>query len=176
MSGSVSKRLFSNEWYILLCKPNQNHIASRHLARLSVDVFMPYHMATIRQNGHFRLQRRPLFAGYAFVGAQSKSMPWRRIRTTPGVSQVIGSATTGPSQVPSEIIAGLVQRCDEHGGLKTEPDLAVGDEIKIMSGPFAEFVSTIEHIDDDQRIHALLNLLGAQRRVSVDPRHVTRLG
>jgi len=176
MLDSAPERLFSTDWYILLCKPNQNHIAARHLTRLPVEVFMPYHMATIRQNRHFRRQRRPLFAGYIFIGADTERMPWRRIRTTPGVSQVIGSGSTGPSKVPSEIIAGLVQRCDEHGMLQAEADLAIGDQIKITSGPFAEFVSTVEHIDGDQRIHALLDLLGAKRRVAVDSCHVTRLG
>ena len=164
------------DWHVLLCKPNQNHIAARHLKRMPVDVFMPYHTANVRQGGRFRLQRRPLFAGYVFVGGARNRIPWRRIRTTPGVSQVIGLDARGPAQVPCDIIAGLVHRCDEEGMLQTEPDLTVGDRIKIMSGPFAEFVSRVEHIDADQRVHALLELLGAERRVAVDPRHIARLG
>jgi transcriptional antiterminator RfaH len=170
------ERLRDSAWYILLCKPNQNHIAARHLKRMPVDVFMPYHMTSVRQAGHFRLQRRPLFAGYVFVGGELQNIPWRRIRATPGVSQVIGSDTRGPAQVPCDVIEGLVYRCDDEGTLQAEPDLSVGDRIKIMSGPFAEFVTRVEHIDAEQRVYALLDLLGAERRVAVDPRHITRLG
>lgn len=168
--------LRERDWHILLCKPNQNHIAARHLKRMPVDVFMPYHMINVRQGGHFRLKRQPLFAGYVFVGGAPKQLPWRRIRATPGVSQVIGLDARGPAQVPCDVIEGLVHRCDEEGMLQTEPDLSVGDKIKIKSGPFAEFISKVEHIDADQRVHALLDLLGAERRVAVDPRHITRLG
>ncbi|NHM20241.1 transcription termination/antitermination protein NusG [Tritonibacter mobilis] len=169
-------QLYARNWYVLLCKPNQNHIASRHLAKMPVDIFMPHHMADIRKGGRYRRQRKPLFAGYVFVGGEPQRIPWQRIRTTPGVSRVIGSGARGPAQVPCDVIEGLVHRCDEQGMLQTEPDLSVGDKIKFMSGPFAEFVSTIEHIDADQRVHALLNLMGAQRRVAVDPSQITRLG
>lgn len=168
-------QLRARAWYILLCKPNQNHIVARHLKQMPVDVFMPYHMANVREAGRFSLQRKPLFGGYVFIGGAPNHIPWRRIRATPGVSQVIGLDARGPAQVPCDVIAGLVHRCDEEGMLKTEPILMVGDRNKIMSGPFAEFISKVEHIDADQRVHALLDLLGAERRVAVDPRHVTRL-
>ena len=137
---------------------------------------MPHHATNVRQGGRFRLQRRPLFAGYVFVGGERQNIPWRRIRTTPGVSQVIGLDSRGPAQVPGDVIEGLVRRCDGEGMLQKEPDLSVGDRIKIMSGPFAEFVSSVEHIDEHQRVYALLELLGADRRVAVDPRHIARLG
>lgn len=172
----ISDEVYAFDWYILLCKPNQNHIAARHLTPLPLNIFMPYHMASVRQGGRFLVKRRPLFAGYIFIGGEPDCVPWRRIRTTPGVSQVIGSSARGPSKVPGHVVAGLLHRCDAQGLLQSESDLAAGDKIKIISGPFAEFVSTIEHIDSDERIHALLNLLGAQRRIEVDTRHVTRLG
>ncbi|RFP88232.1 transcriptional activator RfaH [Rhodobacteraceae bacterium 63075] len=163
------------DWYILLCKPNQNQIAERHLARMPVEIFMPYHMVSVRVGGQFRLQRRPLFAGYFFVGGKACDMPWRRIRTTPGISQVLGSVTHGPSKVPREVVEGLVHRCDADGMLVSYQDLSVGDRIKIKSGPFAEFVSRVEKIGEDARIHALLDFMGAQRRVAVDAGHVTKL-
>lgn len=163
------------DWYILLCKPNQNHIVERHLSRMPVEIFMPYHMVSVRVRGHFRLRRRPLFAGYFFVGGEACNMPWRRIRTTPGISQVLGSGTHGPSKVPREVVEGLVHRCDANGMLVSDQDLSVGDRIKIKSGPFADFVSSVEKIGEDARIHALLDFMGAQRRIAVDARHVTKL-
>lgn len=165
----------SPDWYILLCKPNRNSIAERHLSRMPIDVFMPYHMISVRAGGKFRMRKRPLFAGYIFVGGGALSMPWRRIRTTPGISQVLGSGSKGPSKVPRELVESLIDRCDESGLLQSVEDVSVGDRIKIKSGPFAEFVSTVEKIGDDERVHALLNLLGAQRRVALNAQDVTKL-
>lgn len=174
MLSLSSDQFTTADWHLLLCKPNQNHIAFKHLSRLGLDLFMPQHMTERRWRGRMRTEQRPVFAGYIFFSTGAAQAAWTPVRTTPGVSQIIGFGTNGPARVPNEIIAGLMQRCDASGRLQPDRDFAVGDRVRITSGPFAEFVSLIEKIDADQRIHVLLELLGGHTQVALDPIRIIR--
>lgn len=174
MTSFDSNPRINVDWHLLLCKPNQNQIAFKHLARAGLDLFMPQHMVERRWRGQLRTEQRPIFKGYLFFSARATVLPWPQIRNTPGVSQIVGFGQNGPSRVPTEIVEGLRQRCDGSGLLQPESDLAAGDTILITSGPFTDFVSKIEQIEDDKRVHVLLELLGAHTRVVLDRQRVVR--
>lgn len=162
-------------WHIVLCKPNRNHIAFRNLQRLGFDLFMPRHQVQRRWRGRTLSELRPVFAGYMFLGTGRVGTRWDLIRTTPGVAKLIGFGAEGPAMVPGEFVAGLMHRCDAEGLLQPDPHLTVGDRVRIVSGPFADFVTTIDRIDAEKRIHVLLNLLGGKTKISLDCGMVTRI-
>jgi transcriptional antiterminator RfaH len=45
--------------------------------------------------------------------------------------------------------------------------LQPGDAVRLASGPFAEFVATVEKISPDQRVWVLLDLMGRTARMAV---------
>lgn len=53
-------------------------------------------------------------------------------------------------------------------------DFAVGDKIRILSGPFAEFVTRIDRIDPERRLTVLLDLLGGPTKVVLPAEGVIR--
>ncbi|WP_170139744.1 transcription termination/antitermination protein NusG [Cereibacter changlensis] len=169
-------RLVKNEdfvtmrWHLVLCKPNQHHIARRCLSRLACEVFLPQLHAERRWRGRILKELRPVFPGYLFVGIDPARPLWQPVRTAQGVSRIIGFGEQGPAVVPAEIVAGLMARCDVDGVLHpVREELSVGDKIKIISGPFANFVTSIDKIDADRRLHVLLDLLGHPTKVLLDP-------
>lgn len=169
-------RLLRNEdlvtmrWHLVLCKPNQHHIACRCLARLSCEVFLPQQLAERRWRGRVLKELRPVFPGYLFVGIDPARPLWQSMRTARGVSRIIGFGEQGPAVVPAEIVSGLMARCDGDGVLQpAREELLVGDKIKIISGPFANFVTSIDKIDANRRLHVLLDLLGHPTRIQLNP-------
>ena len=54
--------------------------------------------------------------------------------------------------VSTHIIERLQQRCDECGVFRSLDDIESGDRVKIERGPFAEFICSVEDIQDDQRV------------------------
>lgn len=157
-------------WHLVLCKPNQHHIAERELSRLGCEVFLPRQTSQRRWRGRVFQDLRPVFPGYVFVGLDPGSPIWQPIRTARGVSRIIGFGDQGPATVPAEVVAGLMARCDVDGVLHpVQEDFAVGDRIRIISGPFAEFVTQVDTIAPDRRLHVLLELLGRPTRVVLDP-------
>ena len=49
---------------------------------------------------------------------------------------------------------------------------APGDELQVMSGPFAEYVATIEKTDAENRIWLLMEFMGQKTRMAVRPGQV----
>ena len=163
------------QWHLLLCKPNQNHIAFRNLKRLGFDLFMPRHLVERRLKGRVLRELRPVFGGYLFLNMKPSEPRWYDAKTASGVSKIIGHGVGGPSVVPADIISGLIQRCDPDGLLQdTVNNFSEGDKVRIIDGPFANFITSIEKIDPDRRIHVLLELMGRPTRVLVDPTMVDR--
>ncbi|OOY27873.1 hypothetical protein BMI90_11830 [Thioclava sp. L04-15] len=49
-----------------------------------------------------------------------------------------------------------------------------GDEVRVSSGPFVDFIATIDSIDPVRRLWLLINIIGAASRVSVPDRRCVR--
>ena len=58
-------------------------------------------------------------------------------------------------------------RCDTAGKLLPPKLLKPGDQVRMISGPFANFVATIENIAPDRRVWVLMEIMGGQTRVAV---------
>ena len=127
---------------------------------------MPVEEGTARRNGRFVTSVRPLFPGYIFVSIQLAEGQWRSINSTYGVTKLVGFGGA-PVPVPLDIVSQLMLRCDAEGKLLPPRLLKPGDEVRVTSGPFAEFVATVEAIALDRRVWVLMELMGAPTRVAV---------
>ncbi|MFC2970443.1 transcription termination/antitermination protein NusG [Acidimangrovimonas pyrenivorans] len=155
-------------WYLVQVKPNSVRIAERNLRRQGFRVFAPTHEETRRTRGRFVTALRPLFPGYLFVAFAPSGGGWRAINSTYGVSRLVGFGAQ-PAAVPSAIISQLMRRCGDDGKLLSPPVVRPGDQVHLSSGPFADFVATVEQMAPDQRVWVLLDLMGREQRVAVRP-------
>lgn len=159
-------------WSLVQLKPNGLAAARRNLERQGFQTFMPQVRTTQRISNSFRETFSPLFPGYLFTEINWSSSPWRRIDSTLGVARIVRFGDRKPAAVSLELIQGLRARCDGTGILGPMDNLSAGDRVRILRGPFANFVSTIEDIGADRRIWVLMDLLGRKARVSLDPSDV----
>ena len=97
-----------------------------------------------------------------------ESGSWRQINSTIGVSKLI-SFGDQPSQIPLDLISGLMARCSSGGKLLSSNQLNKGDAVKLLTGPFENYIAKVETIDADQRVWVLMELMGRVTRISVDP-------
>ena len=154
-------------WFIVQFKPQAHRLAVRNLDRQGFTTFLPLHDVTRTERGHFVTRARPLFPGYLFLMADDRPEAPRLVSSTLGVNRLVTMADR-PAQVPDEVIEALRRRCDMDGRLTEAPVLEKGDQIQLLTGPFADFVGTVERIDADKRVWVLLDLLGRTTRVALD--------
>jgi transcriptional antiterminator RfaH len=98
-----------------------------------------------------------------FVSFELDTTPWRKINSTVGVTRLV-SFNDQLEALPTDLIAGLMARCDTQGKVLPADQFAPGDEVQVISGPFADYISTIEKFDADNRIWLLMEFMGQKRR------------
>jgi len=153
-------------WFLAQIKPNCYKIAERNLRRQRFKTFLPLHEEVKRNSGKFITRLRPLFTGYIFVAFDPSKDGWRAINSTYGIVRLV-SFGDDPKPVPLELVSRLMARCDNNGKFLPLHSHKNGDNVKISSGPFAEFVATVETINSSQRVWVLLDLMGRTIRVAV---------
>jgi transcriptional antiterminator RfaH len=154
-------------WYIVQFKPNSPKIAVRNLQRQGFETFLPMHEATRRTAVKFETVIRPLFAGYMFVACDPELVPWPQINSTYGKSRML-SFSEGPKPMPEALIAGLRARCDNVDKVMPLENFEAGQSVEMHSGPFANFIATVEQMASDARVWVLLDFMGKATRVQVD--------
>mgnify|MGYP001948556284 CR=1 FL=1 len=153
-------------WFLAHLKPNCGHIAERNLKLQGFRTFLPTEDGTKRVRGKFITAPRPLFSGYIFVGFDPAAGHWRTINSTNGITRLV-SFGKEPAPVPLDIVSQLMLRCDASGKLLPPKLLKPGDQVRLTSGPFADFVGTIETIAPERRVWVLMEVMGGETRVAV---------
>lgn len=165
----------SEGWFVAQLRPNGLQLAQSHLARQGYRTFAPWRQETVRRAGRLVARRTPLFPGYVFVQFDAGAPGWGAIDSTRGVARLIRSGSQRPAGMPPPLMAGLLARCDGDDHLQLEPELARGDQVRIVSGPFASLVATIEDMTRDDRLRLLADLMGRATAVTVPASAVERI-
>ena len=158
-------------WYLAQIKPNSHRIAVRNLNRQGFKTFLPMYEVTRRKGLRFTTDVTPLFPGYIFVSIDGQSAPWRKINNTMGISRLV-SFSGAPTPIPVELISSLMRRYDKEGKVLYQTPFSPGDSVEVLSGPFANFVATVEEIDAGQRISVLMDFMGQRARLHLKPDQV----
>ena len=94
-----------------------------------------------------------------FITFNKTDTEWHKINNTYGVSRLVTFNSVLKS-IPTTFIDNLIMRYDLSGKLLPVKKLKKGDQVKILNGPFTNFVATIETYETDQRIWILMDLMG----------------
>lgn len=156
-------------WCAVQIKRTAFRVAEAGLVRQGYPVFSPKIEQVRRRFGRTGAEQKLLFPGYIFVAVDEARANWRAISHTPGVSRIVTRSSNRPAFVPAPFLRDLMARCDESGCLSDGGGFKAGDQVSVVSGPFAGIVSKIEQIDEDQRIWILLDILGGSRAVAIEP-------
>ncbi len=122
------------------------------------------------KEGVTKEKTKKLFPGYVLVEMIMTDEAWFVVRNTPGVTGFIGSSGKGAKPTPLQPYE--VDKILNNMGmsrLEVSTDLAVGELVKVTSGPFAGMEGKIESLDlPNQVLTVLLDLFGQETSVEVE--------
>jgi transcriptional antiterminator RfaH len=154
------------EWFCVRSKPKSEHIAARHIEEAGIEVFLPrirFQKLTRRGKVWFT---EALFPGYLFSRFNWASS-FRSVCGTNGVTTIVHFGENWP-RIPAEAIEELRRLFGTESLRELQPELNVGDEVKIASGPFQGLVAVVNKVlPAPERIRVLLDFLGRQTSVEV---------
>lgn len=128
-----------------------------------VDVTVPTEEYVEMKNDQKKVKTRKLFPGYVMVKMNITNKSWYIIRNTQGVTGFVG-----PDRKPVPLTNAEVRKfgvTDEK--VVIDLDVAIGDDVNIIAGPFKDFVGKVTEIDKEkQTIKAFVDIFG--RDTSID--------
>ena len=154
----------SKAWFVLKYKPNLHVRAAKNLNNQGFETFLPLHDTTSRIMSRFKTTSKPLFPGYMFINFDRTEAKWHKINYTYGVSRLI-TFNSNLKSIPTTFVENLMKRYDSSGKLIPIEKLKKGDQVTVLTGPFANFIATVEKYEGDQRIWILMDLMGREAKV-----------
>jgi transcriptional antiterminator RfaH len=169
-----SLALEENErWYLVHTLPHGERRARLHLGAQGFRTHFPTIEKTIRHARQLRTVRAPLFPRYIFLILDLGRDRWLSVQSTFGVSSLY-TCNDRPVPVPEGIVETLIENTDEANLALFSSGLTTGQSVRILSGPFANFVGKLERLDAAGRVRVLLEMMGtavpvALRRSAICP-------
>lgn len=121
------------------------------------NILIPEHVETEIKDGKKINKTKNMFPGYVLVEMIMTDEAWFVVRNTSGVTGFIGSSGGGAKPFPLQ--KHEVDPILKAMGIKTalvEVSYGVGDEVKVLSGPFAGKEGKVESIDFEKEIATVL--------------------
>jgi transcriptional antiterminator RfaH len=161
-------------WYAVYTQPRHEERGRDHLARQGFEVFLPRFLKRRSHARRVTMVPMPLFPRYLFVSFDMADATWRVIRSTRGVIDLVRNGLE-PLQVPQRVVDEIQRRQDADGFvvLANHLDLKRGMKIRVDTGAFAATEAIFEARRDDERVIALMTLLGREVVINVPARAVT---
>jgi transcription termination/antitermination protein NusG len=163
-------------WYVIhtysgyenKVKTNLEHrVTSMDMADKIFRVVVPTEEEVEIKNGQRRTVQRKIFPGYVLVEMVLEDDSWYVVRNTPGVTSFVGSGTT-PTPLPEQEVQAILRQMREE-----KPQVRItyqkGNRVKIIDGPFAEFLGTIDEVNAEKnKLRVLVSMFGRETPVELD--------
>lgn len=171
------------KWYVIHVQtgyePRVKHALDQRVKSLGVEdkifeVVIPMREVIIVKKGKKSKVNEKVFPGYVLVKMILDDDSWLVVRTTEGVTGFVGAGLkpTPISEKEVQAIMKFVQQ--EQPKFKTK--FSVGEAVKITEGPFADFLGTIEAIDEQRgKLRVLVSIFDRETPVELDFLQVAKL-
>jgi transcriptional antiterminator NusG len=119
------------------------------------------------RNGQKRTSRKRVFPGYVLVQMILDDESWYAVRNTPGVTGFVGPGSR-PLPLSEEEVSTILQRMEaEQPRIKV--NFRVGETVRIIEGPFADFMAVVDELFPEQgKVKLLVSFFGRETPVEMD--------
>ncbi len=172
----------NTEWYVIhsysgyenkVEKNLLHRIASMGMQDKIFQVVVPTEEEVELRDGQRRIIERRVFPGYILVEMVLDEDSWYVVRNTPGVTGFVGSGNK-PTPLRQEEVDKILKRMDAEAP-KIKVSFKVGQKVRIVEGPFEDFMGTVDEIDFDRtRVRVLVNFFGRETPIELDFLQVER--
>ncbi len=137
-------------------------------------VEVPQKTVTQIKGGKKQEKEEKIFPGYVLVEMIMDEDSWYVVRHTAGVTKFVGSAKR-PIPARDSEIKKIINRSTSQSQ-KIELDVKAGDKVRIVSGPFADFIADIiEVYPDKSKLRANVSIFGRETPVELEYKQINKL-
>ena len=149
------------------------------LDRLVESVEVPTEKVTEVRRGKKITSDRKFFPGYVLAKLEMNDDVYHLVKNTPKVTGFLGSSGK-PQPISEAEAARILNTKDEAAAAapkqKVKVDFEIGDQVKVLDGPFASFNGLVEELDFDRsRVKVSVSIFGRATPVELEFEQVERV-
>jgi transcription termination/antitermination protein NusG len=158
-----------------------NRIRSMHVEERIFEVVIPMEDVIEFKGGQRRVVQKKVFPGYLLVRMNLDDDSWYVVRNTPGVTGFVGPSGAKPTPLGRKEVEDILGVAKTEGTVaekKVRPrvEFEEGEQVRVVTGPFADFNGAISEIDVDRsKLKVLVNIFGRETPVELEFGQVAKL-
>jgi len=152
----------------------RQRVESMGLEDQVLEILIPTQEKFEVRSGQKQKVKEKIFPGYLLVKMVLNDNSWLTVRTTNGITGFIGVGDKPTPLEESEVK--VIQDFIKLAAPKFKAKFSVGEAVKIVDGPFADFLGTIESIDEEKgKVKVLVSIFGRETPVELDFLQVSKI-
>ena len=154
----------------------ESRIQSMNMEDRIYDVIIPTEDAVEIKGGKKQNVKRKVFPGYVLVRMDLDDDSWYVVRNTPAVTGFVGPPGAKPVPLSMTEVESILREPEEGEEAAPSVEYEEGENIRVTSGPFADFTGTISEINADQsKLKVLVSIFGRETPVELGFDQVAKL-
>lgn len=138
------------------------------------EVIIPMREIVVVKKGKKSKANEKVFPGYVLVKMELNDDSWLVVRTTEGVTGFVGAGLK-PTPISDKEVDAIMKFVKQEQP-KFKAKFSVGEAVKITEGPFADFLGTIEAIDEEGgKVRVLVSIFDRETPVELDFLQIAKL-
>ncbi|HKZ28610.1 MAG TPA: transcription termination/antitermination protein NusG [Acidimicrobiia bacterium] len=167
------------DWYVIhsysgyenKVKANlETRTRSMHMEDRIFEVAIPMEDVVEFKGGKKVTTPKKVFPGYILVRMYLDDDSWYAVRNTPGVTGFVGSGIKPTPLARREVerFLGVQEEEEKKKAPRFKPAWEIGENVRVVAGPFADFNGVIEAMNvDQQKVTVLVNIFGRDTPVEL---------
>lgn len=181
--SSLSSSPKKGKWYVVhtysghenkVAQALKQRIETMNLADKIFEIVIPMRNIVVVRHGKKEETKEKIFPGYLLVRMELTDDSWLSVRTTPGVTGFVGAGNK-PTPIPEKEVEAIL-KFSQLEAPKFKTKFSRGQAVKIVDGPFADFLGTVESIDEEKgKVKVLVSIFGRETPVELDFLQISKL-
>lgn len=173
----------AGRWYVVhTYSGHENKVAANLKQRIETqklthkifEIVVPTRNIVKVSHGKKEEIKEKIFPGYILVKMVLDDDSWLAVRTTQGVTAFVGAGNKPTPISDREVDA--IRKFMAMEAPKYKASFSVSEAVKIVDGPFADFLGSIESIDEEKgKVKVLVSIFGRETPVELDFLQIAKL-
>jgi len=168
----------AKHWYIVHAYSNfekkvaeqiQEQAKAQGLEDMFEQILVPTEEVVEVRRGQKYNSERKFFPGYVLVKMELNDETWHLVKNTGKVTGFLGSGNK-PTPVSQAEVDRILNQVQE-GVERPRPSIQfeIGEQVRVMDGPFASFSGSVEEVDEDRsRLKVAVSIFGRATPVELE--------
>ncbi len=171
------------KWYVLdirtgyensIKKELRQRVEATGMQDKILEIFIPTQKKIVVKKGKQNVMDDKLFPGYVLVKMELTPQTWDIVKNTEGVRGFV-KTDRYPRPLPENEVKAIMKFMEVEQP-SYQSSFSIGEAVKITDGAFADFIGSIQEIDNTKgKVKVLISFLGREAPVELDFSQITKL-